>query len=243
MENGIDKCSYYSFFTKYSLLDDYGFSAGLTNRFFKKILPSIPLEGSFEFYIHKHKENTDQIIQIIEFNEIEKSYITRELNLSIKALCSKIAAIGLDNKIVASNVEYRIRNSKLFLKNSVFAGFINKNGGAIMGNLSLGFFLGSAFLLSALFPFSIDIRHIAFSSSYVGYSIMSQSFDTITVVKVLTGIMIIGITNLIVSFSITLLLALKSRGAKSSLIPKHFMYSLKDFLAHPFEYFIIKDKK
>ena len=132
-------------------------------------------------------------------------------------------------------------NSKLFLNSSALANFVRNRGGALIGNLSLGFFLGSAFLLSRIVPLSIDIRHIAFSSSYVGYSIMSQSFNSMTLIKAIIGIMLIGFTNLIVSFSITLLLALKSRGAKFSLIPRLLIYSIKDFIYHPLEYFIVRD--
>ena len=97
-KNNID-LSYYSFFTKYSLMDDYGFSSGLISRVFKKILPSIPEEGSFEFFLLKNQKNIDYIISSIDFTIIEKSYISKELNTSIKALCTKIAAFGLDNDI------------------------------------------------------------------------------------------------------------------------------------------------
>ena len=147
----------------------------------------------------------------------------------------------VDNKIIASKIAFRMANSKLFLHSSALANFVRNRGGGLIGNLSLGFFLGSAFLLSSIVPLSIDIRHIAFSSSYVGYSLMSQSFDSMTLIKAIIGIMLIGFTNLIVSFSITLLLALKSRGAKFSLIPRLLIYSIKDFIYHPIEYFIVRD--
>lgn len=149
----------------------------------------------------------------------------------------------VDNKIIASKIPHRIANNRLFLNSKFLANFIMNRGGAIIGNLTLGIFLGSAFLLSYVLPLSVDIRHIAFSSSYVGYAIMSQPFDLITVTKALLGIMIIGFTNLIVSFSIILLLALKSRGAKLSLIPRLFLHSLKDFIRQPLDYFIIRDPR
>ena len=66
---------------------------------FKKILPSLPEENSFEFLILKNKKNIAQIINSIDFTNIENSYIAEELNTSIEALCSKIAAFGLDNDI------------------------------------------------------------------------------------------------------------------------------------------------
>ena len=147
----------------------------------------------------------------------------------------------VDNKIIASKIPFRIANSSLFLNSSTLANFVRNKGGALIGNISLGFFLGSAFLLSSLVPGSVDIRHIAFSSSYVGYSIMSQPFESAVIIKAIVGVLLIGFTNFIVSFSITLLLALKSRGAKFSLIPRLLMYSLKDFISNPLDYFIVRN--
>jgi site-specific recombinase len=145
----------------------------------------------------------------------------------------------IDNKVVASKIAYRVANSKLFFYSKTLANFVKNKGGNLIGNLSLGIFLGSAFLLSYIAPLSIDIRHIAFSTSYVGYAVMSLPFDAVMIIKALIGIMLIGFTNLIVSFSITLLLALKSRGATFSFIPRLFFHSLKDFINNPLEYFIV----
>ncbi|MDC8002580.1 hypothetical protein POV27_00825 [Aureisphaera galaxeae] len=125
-----------------------------------------------------------------------------------------------DNKAVASNFAYRIQNSSLFFNSKRLARYVEKKAGAILGNISLGFFLGSAFLLSNLLPFSIDIRHIAFSSANVGYAVMNQDFNMSMILLALSGALLIGLVNLIVSFSITLYLALKSRGASFRLVPK-----------------------
>lgn len=183
---------------------------------------------------------------------IEPAYLMKEVMPSIH-LVGYAATAGfflalsglisgyIDNKVLASKIAYRIANSTLFLKSTVLADFVRTKGGSFFGNLSLGFFLGCAFLLSNIFPLPIDIRHIAFSTSYVGYSVMSQSFDIAIIVKALIGIMLIGFTNLIVSFTITLLLALKSRGAKFSLIPRLFLLSMKDIIKNPLDYLIIRD--
>lgn len=99
MQNTSTSHSYYSFFTQYSLLDDYGFFSGLKSRIFKKILPSVPDEGSFELFLLKNRTSVDTILDSIDFANIEDSYISRELDTSLKALCSKITAFGLDVNI------------------------------------------------------------------------------------------------------------------------------------------------
>ncbi|MEM8528991.1 MAG: hypothetical protein AAGG68_30445, partial [Bacteroidota bacterium] len=123
--------------------------------------------------------------------------------------------------------------------NSKRAGaFVKKNAGSLLGNLALGFLLGSTFLLSDILPFKVDIRHIAFSSAYVGYATMSSTFALNTVLLALSGALLIGFINFIVSFSITLYLALKSRGANLNLLPQILWRILKDFFRHPLYYLV-----
>ncbi len=145
----------------------------------------------------------------------------------------------IDNKIVASKMAYRIRNSKWFFGNG---DFIKKNGGQLMGNICLGFFLGSAFLLSYILPFEIDIRHIAFSSANVGYAIMNQDFSSNIILLAILGVLLIGFINFIVSFSITLFLALKSRGANFRILPQLTVSIIKDWFKNPLDYFIYINK-
>lgn len=155
----------------------------------------------------------------------------------------------VDNKVIVSKVAHRIRNNRLLFKNDKLAAFIEKKSGVLMGNISLGFFLGSSFLLSNILPFQIDIRHVAFSSANVGYAIMNFDFSTRIVLLALMGALLIGLVNFIVSFSVTFYLALKSRKLNFELIPKIIFSILKDILIHPLHYFIkidkepIKDKK
>lgn len=148
----------------------------------------------------------------------------------------------VDNKVVASKIAHRIRYNSLFFRSNRLAIFTEKKAGALIGNISLGFLLGSCFLLSSLLPFQIDIRHIAFSSAYVGYSIMSFDFATNTIFLALAGALLIGLINFLVSFSVTLYLALKSRGASFKLIPKIVLNILKDFILNPLHYFIRMEK-
>lgn len=142
----------------------------------------------------------------------------------------------VDNKLVFSKIPYRIRHSKFFSFSSRFASYIDNKAGALSGNIVLGFFLGSAFLFSSILPFSVDIRHIAFSAANVGYAMVSHKYDVTTILMALLGVSLIGFTNFLVSFSITLYLALKSRGANFSIIPNLIKSILIDFLKNPLLY-------
>ncbi len=51
------------------------------------------------------------------------------------------------------------------------------------------------------------------------------------------GALLIGFVNFLVSFSVTLFLALQSRGGGFYLIPKVVAYVFRDFFKYPLHYF------
>ncbi|MDC3250252.1 site-specific recombinase, partial [bacterium] len=153
-----------------------------------------------------------------------------------------------DNKVKASNFSYRVQNNKILsqkIPHPVLVKIsltLEKNLGVYIGNICLGFFLGSSFLLSFFSPFEIDIRHIAFSSSNLGYAFLNFNFNLPTMVLAILSVFLIGLINFLVSFSMTFLLVLKSRGLEINKLSKLIVLTLKDFLTHPIDYFILRDK-
>ncbi len=94
-----------------------------------------------------------------------------------------------------------------------FAAYVEQNIGALVGNFFFGFLLGGATAIGVLFGLPIDIRHIAFSSAYLGYAAAGLDFaiPLTTVAIALSGVLLIGITNLLVSFTLTLSVAMRAR--------------------------------
>jgi site-specific recombinase len=93
------------------------------------------------------------------------------------------------------------------------AGYVESNLGALAGNFYFGCLLGGMSALGVLLGLPIDIRHIAFSSAFVGFSFIAMDFNiTWQVVAIATSsVLLIGIVNLLVSFSLALYVAMKSR--------------------------------
>lgn len=91
--------------------------------------------------------------------------------------------------------------------------YVERNLGALAGNFFFGFLLGGVTALGVLFGLPLDIRHIAFSSAYVGYSIVGLDFAVPMQLALLSaaGVLLIGITNLSVSFALTLTVAMRAR--------------------------------
>lgn len=95
-----------------------------------------------------------------------------------------------------------------------FADYIHDNYGSIMGNLSFGMLLGVTGIIGYLLSLPLDIRHVAFSSANVGYAVVSGNLGWEIFWQSVSFVLLIGLVNLIVSFSLTLWLALRSLNAK-----------------------------
>lgn len=93
------------------------------------------------------------------------------------------------------------------------AAYVERNLGALAGNFFFGFLLGGVTALGVLFGLPLDIRHIAFSSAYVGYAIVGLDLAIPLQLALLSaaGILLIGLTNLSVSFALTLTVAMRAR--------------------------------
>ena len=94
-----------------------------------------------------------------------------------------------------------------------FGAYFQNRLGGIMGNFLFGCMLGSTGVIGTILGLPLDIRHIAFSSANIGYSLVA--FDFALPLQALLwgalGIALIGLTNLTVSFALALRTALGAR--------------------------------
>ena len=90
---------------------------------------------------------------------------------------------------------------------------VDRNLGVLAGNVFLGFALGSAGTVGEILGLPFDIRHIAFSSAHFGLAMegLEWSVPVWTVLTLTLGIMLIGLVNFLVSFGLSLALAMESR--------------------------------
>lgn len=132
---------------------------------------------------------------------------------------SGIISGNVSNKNKFNNVYYRIQEHPL-LKLSLgkertkkIANWFEKNWAGVVSNGWFGIFLGSTASLGLFFGLNLDIRHITFASGNFALGLYGQNFfvDGWTVFWSIFGIGIIGFMNFIVSFSLSLGLAFRSR--------------------------------
>ena len=154
----------------------------------------------------------------------------------------------VSNKVIFSQIPRRIRLHnglrRLFSERGVnrFADYVSSNLSALSGNVALGFFLGMAGTFGAIAGLPIDIRHVAFSSAYAGVFLAAEPivFEFSTIAYIAIGVLGIGLINFLVSFGLTLSLALKSRKITFfqtkqlvGLLFGHLLKSPQDFFIYP----------
>lgn len=124
-----------------------------------------------------------------------------------------------DNLAVYNKIPQRLRAVK-WLQSLLgiarlerIARYIENNLGALAGNFYFGCLLGGMSGLGILLGLPIDIRHITFSSAFVGFSSFTFEFNLAwqTVAYAALGLALIGFVNLAVSFGLALYVAMKSR--------------------------------
>jgi len=124
------------------------------------------------------------------------------------------------------------------------AHYITEHAGGLIGNISLGFFLGMASTAGSLFGIPFDIRHITVAAANtsiglygvvdgVGWNNVSYSY----LVTVVIGVLGIGFLNFLVSFSLAFIVAVRSRGIHLREYPEFLGILWKYFRSHPLDFF------
>lgn len=123
-----------------------------------------------------------------------------------------------------------------------FAQYMQTNFGALAGNLVLGIMLGSMGTLGMILGLSLDIRHIAFASANLlqGLLCLNDANDIALILVSFLGVLLIGLTNLLVCFGLTVWMALRARGIRFfqwkgllTLVYTHFSNRPQDFFWPP----------
>ncbi|NLP64363.1 site-specific recombinase [Paraburkholderia sacchari] len=93
------------------------------------------------------------------------------------------------------------------------ANYVKGNLGALIGNFVFGFMLSAVWGAGMLFGLPLDIRHVAFASTYSGFASVSLDFAAppALLLMAMAGIWAIGAINLFVSFSLAMWVALRAR--------------------------------
>jgi site-specific recombinase len=123
-----------------------------------------------------------------------------------------------------------------------FSAYIERNLGALAGNFLFGIMLGSMGTIGFILGLPLDIRHIAFASAnFIQGTLCVNGSPEIGLIFVsFLGVLLIGLTNLFVSFSLTIIVALRARRVRfeqwkplAKLVLTHFLTRPSDFFWPP----------
>ncbi|ANF82292.1 recombinase [Acinetobacter sp. NCu2D-2] len=144
---------------------------------------------------------------------------------------------------VGPRIKAHVQLSKLMGQERLnrFADYIERNLGALGGNFIFGVMLGSMGTIGFILGLPLDIRHIAFASANFIQGLMYINGPDIGLVVVsFLGVLLIGLTNLFVSFTLTIIVALRARRVRfeqwkplAKLVMTHFLTRPSDFFWPP----------
>lgn len=182
-------------------------------------------------------------------HDIDPLHSLALFHAAIAGVCLFVAGLisgYYDNKVVYARIPERIAQLRWLhrllgeTRLRKLAGYIDNNLGGLMGNFYFGIFLGSMGTLGFLLGLPIDIRHIAFSAANFATSLVSlEHYITWQTAIISTlGVLSIGVVNLLVSFSLALFVALRSRQARFTHWPTLLKALLIRFSTAPRDFFV-----
>jgi site-specific recombinase len=117
--------------------------------------------------------------------------------------------------------------------------YVEHNLGALAGNFLFGCMLGCTPIVGELLGLPLDIRHVAFASANFAYGLNGLDFAVpiAAIVVGFAGVLLIGLVNLVVSFSLALKVALRSRGITREQTRGLWARVLRRFLSRPRDFF------
>ncbi len=150
-----------------------------------------------------------------------------------------------DNAVVYSNIPERIRRHPKWVKVlgerrlARLADYLEHNLGAVMGNIMIGIFLGTATFIGKVFGLPFDIRHVTISTGLFAVALETLSFAVglKMLFGVLLGLFFIGLFNILSSFGFAFYVALKSRNIDTAQLWQLPLLLLKYFMKYPLDFF------
>ncbi|MCW2120970.1 site-specific recombinase [Flavobacterium sp. 7A] len=187
---------------------------------------------------------------INDLNPIHSFAIFHAAIAGVYLFFSGIISGNIANRNKHYQVAYRIQENP-FLKQTFgiqktkkISNWVDANWAGVISNMWFGVFLGSTASVGMFFGITLDIRHITFASGNFALGLYGNHFlvNFWSLFWSLVGIGLIGFINFIVSFSLSMFLALRSRNIPFSELrllntsifyyfkraPLNFFFPLKD---------------
>ncbi|MDH6254366.1 site-specific recombinase [Chryseobacterium sp. H1D6B] len=138
---------------------------------------------------------------------------------------------------IAKNISIRRLFGAKFAKG--LSKYYAKNWPGIVSNFWFGVFLGATAPIGLFFGLDLDIRHITFAAGNFALGLYGKDFsvDSYTFWISFVTVFIIGFFNFLVSFSLSMFLAFRSRKLNFGQVSEIYKEIFKYFIKNPFKFF------
>ncbi|MGE4134044.1 MAG: hypothetical protein AB7F86_20575, partial [Bdellovibrionales bacterium] len=191
-------------------------------------------------------DSTKAAIELKALNPIQSWTIIYSAIAGVFLWASGGMAGIADNWFIFNHVGQRLAQSDFLkrfisaekLKNEIKT--IEENIGFWVGNVSLGVLLGVIAALPAFFGLPNGNSHVAFASANLGAVLTAYKFKVSikAVIWLFFSVVLVGLINLGVSFSLSLLVAVKSRQIRFAQTPELLRLLFKRLKTRPMDFFI-----
>ncbi|WP_267402518.1 MULTISPECIES: recombinase [unclassified Chryseobacterium] len=139
---------------------------------------------------------------------------------------------------IAKNFSIRKIFGKKFAKG--LSTYYAKNWPGIVSNFWFGVFLGATAPVGLFFGLDLDIRHITFAAGNFAIGLYGKDFsvDSYTFWISFITVFLIGFFNFLVSFSLSMFLAFRSRKLNFGQVSMIYREIFKYFIKHPLKFFL-----
>ncbi|HEV2481696.1 MAG TPA: hypothetical protein VGS79_18630 [Puia sp.] len=166
-------------------------------------------------------------------------------NTGVFLFLSGIIAGYVQNKIRYGHIAQRLQTHPI-LRLSMPAErlkrlsvYVEEHAGMLIGNISLGIFLGMAGFWGEIFGIQFEIRHITISAGNMSLAVYGLGFHNLNpwfLATVLGGVLGIGFFNFLVSFSLAFIVATRSRGVRLREYPEFLGILWRYFCSNPLDF-------
>lgn len=185
------------------------------------ILLAAVISGLFAFYQHQPLLSTEMVShQLKSIRPFTQPTLFYAAIAGVWLFCSGIIAGFFDNRANYLDLRKRLSVHPLLMKimpkqlRICFANYMHVHYGSLAGNFFFGILLGVTGYIGYLLDLPLDIRHVAFSSANLGYAAISSNMSVFSFILGLLSVLLIGLINLWVSFTLALWVALRARDSK-----------------------------
>lgn len=129
-------------------------------------------------------------------------------------IAGSVANRGLHERIPLRIAEHPLLKRMIGPRRTArLARFYSQRWAGIVSNMIFGLCMGSTYYMGQFFGLPLDIRHITFAAGNLGIALNAAELHlaTTTVLVSVAGIFLIGLVNFLVSFTLSLTLAMRSR--------------------------------